>query len=225
MKKEKDLATQTNREGHMQKIAIFGGTFNPPHMGHLRLVKSFEQQNGFDKILIIPTYTPPHKNSDQLASGFDRLQMCLLAFDAPNYEISDIEIKRGGKSYTSDTLKQLKEIYKDTSFHLIIGSDMFLTFHEWKNPQEIFDMCTICASVRDDDKTLEDLQKYAKEYFPNQADKLKIMLCDFEPLEVSSTQLRQMLANGQDVSHLVPKKVVEYINSRGLYNENNGAKY
>ncbi len=209
----------------MQKIAIFGGTFNPPHMGHLRLVKSFEQQKGFDKILIIPTYTPPHKESDQLASCEDRLQMCRLAFQDPIFEISDIEVKRKGKSYTYDTLIQLIEIYKNAHFHLIIGSDMFLTFHEWKRAQDIFELCTVCASVRNDDETLADLQKYAKDYFPKQADRLKIVLSDFEPLEISSTQLRQMLAKGQDVSYLVPKEVVEYINSRGLYNADDGAKF
>lgn len=209
----------------MQKIAIFGGTFNPPHMGHLRLVKSFEQQNDFDKILIIPTFTPPHKESSQLASSFDRLEMCRLAFDDPKFKISDIEINRGGKSYTFDTLVQLKKIYPDAHFYLIIGSDMMLTFHQWKKPQEIFELCTVCASVRDGDNSLDDLQNYVKEYFPNQADKLKIMLSDFKPLEVSSTQLRKMIEKGRDVSHLVPKKVVEYINNRGLYNANNGAEF
>jgi len=209
----------------MQKIAIFGGTFNPPHMGHIRLVNAFEEQRGFDKVLIIPTYIPPHKESKQLASCEDRLQMCHLAFSEPIFEVSDIEIKREGKSYTYDTLIQLAEIYKDAQFYLIIGSDMFLTFHEWKRAEDIFDLCTVCASMREDDETLADLQEYAKKFFPKQADKLKIVLSDFEPLEVSSTQLRQMLADGQDVSNLVPKAVVEYINSRGLYDAEYGRKF
>lgn len=202
----------------MQKIAIFGGTFNPPHMGHIRLVKAFEEQKGFDKVLIIPTYLPPHKQSTQLASCEDRLQMCRLAFSQPVFEISDIEVQRGGKSYTYDTLKQLAKVYKDAQFYLIIGSDMFLTFHEWRMAEEIFDLCTVCAALREDDKSLAELQEYAKKFFPERADKLNIVLSDFKPLEVSSTQLRQKIGEGQDVSNLVPKAVLEYINGRGLYN-------
>ncbi|MEG0978697.1 MAG: nicotinate (nicotinamide) nucleotide adenylyltransferase [Oscillospiraceae bacterium] len=202
----------------MQRIGIFGGTFNPPHSGHLRLVKAFEKQKGFDKILIIPTYIPPHKESPQLASCEDRIEMCHLAFTDPVFEVCDIEINRGGKSFTYDTLVQLKDIYKGAEFSLIIGSDMFQTFHEWHRAKDIFEMCTVCASVREDDEKLSDLHEYAQKYFPKQASKLKMVLIDFDPLDVSSTQLRQMLEKGQDISHLVPQAVLEYIKIRGLYN-------
>ncbi len=202
----------------MQKIGIFGGTFNPPHSGHLRLAEAFAKEMDFDKILVIPTFVPPHKKSSQLASCEDRLNMCRLAFTNPIFEINDIEINRGGKSYTYDTLLQLKEQYKDAEFSLIIGSDMFLSFHEWHRAEDIFKMCNICATVREDSEKLSDLHKYAKSHFPKQAEKLKLVLIDFDPIEVSSTQLRQMLNDGLDISELVPKEVVKYIEDRGLYN-------
>ena len=201
----------------MQRIGIFGGTFNPVHSGHLRIVNGFQNALGFDKILVIPTYIPPHKTSSDLASSEDRLEMCRLAFTDPVFEVCDIEINRGGKSFTYDTLLQLKEIYKDAEFSLIIGSDMFLSFHEWHRAEDILEMCSVCATVREDNENISDLEEYAKKYFPKQAERLRMVLIDFDPLEVSSTQLRQMLSKGQDVSHLVPKAVLEYIKQRGLY--------
>lgn len=204
----------------MSNVAILGGTYNPPHFGHKRLIEAFTKKYNFDKILIIPTYTPPHKSSKDLVSSEDRLNMCKLAFKEPIFEVSDIEIKRKGKSYTYLTLKELKEKYKDANFYLIIGSDMLLSFHTWKNTSEIFDMCTVCAASREDEIGMDRLNVYTKSYFPDR----EIELIEFKPLEISSTELRKMFRENRDTSKYVDKSVLDYIKCRGLYNAGNGGK-
>lgn len=206
----------------MPNVAIFGGTFNPPHLGHKRLIEAFTKQHDFDKILIIPTFIPPHKTSPDLASCEDRLNMCKLAFKEPKFEVSDMEMKRGGKSYTYLTLTELKKRYINANLYLVVGSDMFLSFHEWKNPENIFEMCTVCAATRKDEIGLSDLYSYAKEKFPSQKDNMKIELIDFKPLEISSTKLRQMIGRDASVTSFVDESVLDYIYSRGLYNAGDG---
>ena len=97
------------------KIGLFGGTFNPVHSGHVNLVKNFKEKLNLDKVLVIPTATPPHKEAKELASSEDRIEMCKLAF-GDLAEVSDVEIRRGGKSYTVETLEELKKIYKNDDF-------------------------------------------------------------------------------------------------------------
>lgn len=202
----------------MPNIAIFGGTFNPPHLGHKRLIKAFTKKHEFDKILIVPTFIPPHKTSKDLASCEDRLNMCKLAFKEPEFEISDIEIKRRGKSYTYLTLKELQRKYLNTKMYLVVGSDMFLSFHQWKNSEKIFDMCTVCAATRKGTIGIEELYSYANQNFPAQRHNMQIELIDFKPLEISSTKLREMIEQDMSISHFVDESVLKYIYSRGLYN-------
>lgn len=201
----------------MEKVGIFGGTYNPPHVGHLNIVKIFAKKYELDKMLIIPTYIPPHKDPSVLASCEDRLEMCRLTFKGEPFETSSIEIDRKGRSYTDDTLKMLKGMYKKAQFFLLVGDDMLTTLHEWKRPDDILDMCTIVASVRSDKMNVSQLEEYSKAYFPNEYREGKIQFLDITPLELSSTEIRNRIKCNESIDGLVTKETYEYIFSRGLY--------
>ena len=144
------------------KIAMFGGSFNPIHNGHIMLANAFQKELSLDKVLIIPTYIPPHKQRDYSVSPQQKLEMCRLAVkDMPFAEVSDIEIKRQGASYTYMTLQELRKIYPHDELYLITGADMFMTIHQWKNPEIIFALATICGVPRNDDD-ISDLEKQAE---------------------------------------------------------------
>ncbi len=190
------------------KIGLFGGTFNPVHKGHVNLVKNFKDKLSLDKVLVIPTAVPPHKQAESLVSSEDRLSMCRLAFGTLA-EVSDVEIARGGRSYTVETLEELKKIYKDDDLYFLVGSDMLLSFKRWYRWEDILTMCTLCATDRDNEETCRDADE---EFFS------KIIFCDFPKTVVSSSEVREKLAFREDVSDLVPEEVEKYIREKGLYN-------
>ena len=190
------------------KIGLFGGTFNPVHNGHINLVKNFKDELSLDKVLVIPTAVPPHKQAESLVSSEDRLNMCRLAFGSLA-EVSDVEIERGGRSYTVETLEELKKIYKDDDLYFLVGSDMLLSFKRWYRWEDILTMCTLCATDRDNEETCRDADE---DFFS------KIIFCDFPKTVVSSSEVREKLSEDKDVSDLVPEEVVKYIREKGLYN-------
>ena len=134
------------------KIAMFGGSFDPIHNGHVSLAHAFVDTLCLEKVLIIPTHYPPHKQKKTTVTPQQRLDMCRLAFEGEElFEVSDIEIKREGKSYTYMTLEELSIIYPDDELYLITGADMFMTIDQWKEPEIIFRHAVICGVPRDDD--------------------------------------------------------------------------
>lgn len=201
----------------MQKIGIFGGTYNPPHVGHLNIVNEFIRKYELSKVLIVPTYTPPHKESAYLASAEDRVEMCKRTFSDKVFEISDIEIARKGKSYTYDTLCELTSHYKDAKFYFLVGDDMLLTFHEWKNPKGILDLCTVVAAVRSNSLTEKALLDYIVGRYPEEYERGSFELLHMEPLPLSSTTVREKLAHGESIDGLVTPMAQEYIENRGIY--------
>ena len=191
------------------KIGILGGTFNPPHLGHRMLCENFQKLLNFDKLLIIPTYIPPHKQANDLTSFENRLEMCRLAFgDIKTVEFCTIEYERKGKSYTYDTLKTLKEKYVDSEFFFLMGSDMFKTFKEWYRWKDILSLCKICTCERFKDEKNEKL-------YPDFSD--KIIYSDFPAFEVSSSQIRQKIKNNENVSSIICKNVYDFILKEGFY--------
>lgn len=198
------------------KIGVFGGTFNPPHLAHLNIAEDFSRRLNFDKLIIIPTYQPPHKQAQSLADGEDRLEMCRLLFDAENTEISDMEIRRQGKSYTYDTLCQLEEKYPEAELYLIIGSDMLLSFHKWYRYEDILRKCTLCVLTRENDIDNAHMKAYAIETLG--LGEGNIVFSSLEPTVLSSTRIREMVARGEDVSTLTGEKVWAYIKEKRLYN-------
>jgi len=131
------------------KIGLMGGTFNPIHIGHLVMAEEIRKGFGLDKVLFIPTGNPPHKLIEGQVSSKDRYIMTLLATASNEYfEVSDIETKRIGTSYTVDTIKELKEIYQMAEFYFITGADAILEIETWKNTKELLDSCKFIAATR-----------------------------------------------------------------------------
>lgn len=191
----------------MRTIGVFGGAFNPPHKGHVRLARDFAGRLSLDKVLVIPSFIPPHKSDSLLATAEDRLAMCRLAFAGDDrFEISAMEIERGGKSYTYDTLRALREEYPEAALYLIVGSDMLASFETWHRWRDILSLCTLCAARR---KESDNLCK----------DKVDCLVSDLPAFEVSSTEIRDRLARGEDIVPLVGPEVAEYIRGRGLYGD------
>lgn len=195
------------------KLGIIGGTFNPVHCGHVMLAEHFAEQIGFDKVLVIPSGTPPHKEYSALVSDSQRIEMCGLAFNNEIFTVSDMEIKREGKSYTIDTLRQLKEEYSDAELYLMMGADMLMIFEKWKDYKEILKFAKLCMAFRNVCGR-EEIFEHSKMLEKDGAEIIfdKKLICD-----VSSTQIREMLGNEENVSGLVPEPVLDYINKNSLY--------
>ena len=197
------------------KLGIYGGTFSPPHLGHVSAAKSFLDGVGLDRLLIMPNFLPPHKLEDSFASVEDRLAMCRLAFgDLPNTEISDFEILNGGTSYTYLTLEAFSS--DDNDLYFLCGTDMFLTLSSWKNPEVIFKLATICYVRRENDiKNDAMFEKKTEEYRKNYS--ARIIPLSHDTVEISSTELREDIKNEDLLRHSLSDKVSKYIRERGLY--------
>lgn len=192
------------------KIGVFGGTFNPPHNGHIRLAKAAADELKLDKLLVIPSCIPPHKIAAKLADGQERLEMCRLAFGCdPRFEVSPMELERGSRSYTVETLRELKALYPDSELYFIVGSDMLESFDKWYLWQEILSLSVLCAAAREEGYS-PDLSRFGK-----LAERIKIITLD--PLEVSSTQIRN--SAGEVSPELLDPKVAAYIREHGLYDD------
>lgn len=199
----------------MQKLVIFGGTFNPIHYGHLHLVRQFAKIIETNQVLLIPTAKPPHKIVRDLASARDRLEMCRLAVKRDGFQISDMEIRRGGLSYTSDTLLQIKKSNPDCELYFVTGEDMFLTLPKWHEAKAIYSLATICAAPRTK-QGCRTLNEFAKKIAGMGA---KTMICDIGILPMSSTMIRNAVKKGKDISDYVPATVADYIHQHHLYLE------
>ncbi len=198
-----------------EKIAIYGGTFNPPHIAHIRACKAFYEKIKPDKLLVIPDFLPPHKDVSDGVTSEDRLEMTRLAFeDMPNAEVSDMEIKRGGRSYTAITLSELKT--DENKLYFLCGTDMFLSLESWYRPDMIFSLATICYVRREseieNDKRLADAERLYREKY--NADIIPIVI---EALELSSSEIREKIKQKSDVLDFIPKNVNNYIQNRGIY--------
>ena len=185
------------------KIGIFGGTFNPPHLGHLRLVRAFADRYALDRVLIIPTFLPPHKSADSLTDGQTRMEMCRILFDDPRFSVSDIELRRGGKSYTVETLRAMHMQFPQDRLYFLVGSDMLRSFDTWYLPDEIRSLCTLCAAVRHAGETLPKTQAEVLEHF--------------DPVDVSSTEVRRLVRTGDRAEEFLGKALADYIAENDLY--------
>lgn len=197
-----------------ERIGIYGGSFSPPHRGHISAVKGFSEAIKPDKLLIIPTYEPPHKVLADGVSALDRLAMCRLAFsDIPRVEVSDMEILREGKSYTSDTLRALAAPNRELAF--LIGTDMMLTLDAWHEPEVIFSLADLYCVRRESDADMT-LAIARKNAIYNEKFGKTVRILDTPIQEVSSTEIRESLSRGETPEYLTPS-VLTYIRERGLY--------
>ena len=207
------MQNMTDRGANNMKIGIFGGAFNPVHNGHIQIMKSYLDYLELDKLILIPTADPPHKTGAFLVSEKDRLNMLMFLAEEDNrIEVSDMEFRREGKSYTYLTLLDLKKLYPDSKLYLIIGSDQYLAFNTWYKPDEILELATVCTMAREK-SDLERLYKYREE---NENMKSSV-IAEFEIFEASSTDIRNRLKEGKSIKGLVPEAVENYIREHGLY--------
>lgn len=198
------------------KTGIFGGAFNPPHNGHINLAREAIEQLNLRRLLIIPTFESPHKQT-KLAPFEQREELCRRAFlplDGSGncdcrVEISDIEREMGGVSYTINTIRELSKRFPDERFYLLIGGDMLFSFKEWYKYESVLKESTVCAIAREED-CFTDMVEFA-----NQIGRVKVIATSV--VDVSSTQIREAIAGGGDISGLVPDTVAEYITENKLY--------
>ena len=200
----------------MSKIGIFGGTFNPIHLGHIRLGQLVLDEIKLDKILFIPDNTPPHKSNKELASGTDRLEMINISLkDHKNMESSDIELKREGKSYTYETLLELKKQNPNDELFLLTGADMFLTLDKWREPETIFKSANIIGVPRVN-SDFEKMEEYAENVIKPMGAKV-FMLSQTVFDTASSTYVRENIEDYQKIKDMITPEVYRYIKEKGLY--------
>lgn len=193
------------------KICLFGGTFDPPHIGHLLIAQTICEVENFDKILFIPAYQPPHKM--YISSITHRLNMLKIAIaNNPNFELCDIEIKRGGISYSIDTIHHIKDQYKlqKPDLYYLMGSDSLGDFHTWKQAKEILETCQVIVAVRPRFKP-SDIQPWVLK---------KIQFANIPRFEISSTTIRDRWIDEKTIRYMVPLDVWEYIHEHKLFQNN-----
>jgi nicotinate-nucleotide adenylyltransferase len=195
-------------EGGPVTIAVYGGTFNPPHCGHLIVAEAVRETVRLDRILFIPTSIPPHKGSLALAPAADRLAMTLLAVEGNGaFEASGIEVARGGLSYTVDTLRAVAALHPGSRLKLLIGADNVFDFEGWKSPAGILDIADLVVMTRPG----YDLPPSRPGFLARAA------VVTVPPIGISGTDVRRRVKFGQSIRYLVPPAVEEYIRRHGLY--------
>ena len=222
------------------QVGLFGGTFNPIHNGHLKVIKEVQKRFLLDKTYIIPSALPPHKTQKNLAKAKDRMEMIRLALaTCPDLMestiISDAELKRSGTSYTIDTLNYFKSILPENSqLYLILGLDAFLEIDTWKTYKDLFMLTSFIVITRFGTETaekagvLKTIEKYLRKISLNYKclfeqsccvhnEKQPVFLLDITPVNISSTTIRKLINQGISVRAQVPETVAKFIKIKGLY--------
>ncbi len=192
------------------RIGIFGGSFDPPHVGHLIIAEEARERLNLQKVFFVPAFIPPHKPNAARSNPEHRLQMTKLAIAGNDaLEVSDIELRRKGISYTVDTLREFKQRFSKAELFLIVGADNLLDLDSWKSPDEIRELASLAVYRRrgfDDSQKLKAMEK-------------DIYFLQGTPLDFSSSEIRRRVANGKSLRYLVPEKVEQYILTHGLYRQ------
>ncbi|MCH5268729.1 MAG: nicotinate-nucleotide adenylyltransferase [Lachnospiraceae bacterium] len=199
----------------MERIGIMGGTFDPIHSGHLAMAEAALEQVELDKVLFMPSKTPPHKRHSDVTGERERAEMvqCAISYN-PRFEFSDFELKRYGLTYTADTLALLQQQKPDCVWYFIMGGDSFFHVEKWYHPEEILRLSTILAVSRDG-LSQEEMER--QKAFLEEKYQAKIQLLSMPQMDISSTEIRSKIALGDEVCDMVPESVMTYIDEHGLY--------
>ncbi len=192
------------------KTCIFGGTFDPPHIGHLLIAQTVFESENFERLIFVPANISPAKKNGDSSSPNERSKMLEIALiNNPNFEISDLEIKREGISYTIDTIREFVDDLKldKEDLFFLMGSDTLKSFHTWKDPEEILNLCNIIVAIRPG-FTPSDIPQWVLD---------NVRFANIPRFEVSSTNIRRRWREGKTIRYMVPKEVWEYINENELY--------
>ena len=199
----------------MAELGILGGTFNPPHIGHLVMVQEALDQLALDRVVLMPVAHPPHKEAPEDPGAAVRLDLCRLAVAAAErVEVSDLEIERGGASYTVDTLRALHERVPEHALTFIVGGDMAHSLPSWREPEAVLDLARLAVAERDGlrrDDIAERLEPL------HSGDRLAFF--DMPRIDLSSSAIRARVAAGRPIRYLVPDPVIAAIRSRRLYRQ------
>lgn len=198
----------------MKKIGILGGTLDPIHNGHLMIAECARDQLNLDEVWFMPTGNPPHKSNQNISPNEVRKEMIELAIeDNNNFKFSDFEYKRDGIIYTSDTMKLLKNAYKDTDFYFIMGADSLMYFKDWHKPEEIVLYCNLVVAGRDNDDSelLREVAILEDKY------NINIHVLKSPKICISSSDIRDYINNKFSIKYMVPDSVERYIKNKNLY--------
>ncbi|HMJ32485.1 MAG TPA: nicotinate-nucleotide adenylyltransferase [Baekduia sp.] len=201
-------------------MGVLGGTFNPPHVAHLLSAQEAYDQLGLDRVLIIPVALPPHKDAEGDPGAHVRLELCRLAASHDDrFEVSDLEVRRGGASYTVDTLRALHATFPGDELSFIVGGDMAFSLPTWREPAEVVGLARLAVAEREGARQADILERLAT--IPSAADRVDFF--DLPRMDVSSSLVRRRVATGRPIRYLVPDPVAEYIAQHGLYRSPVGA--
>jgi nicotinate-nucleotide adenylyltransferase len=189
----------------LMKLGIYGGSFDPPHNGHLIVAEYVRKELGLDTVLLVPSFVPPHKQERELSSATHRLVMTRLALrGCAGLDVSDIELVRKGVSYTVDTLKELKYRFPGSELNLLLGTDNYIEFNQWKETGMIRELARLIVMSRPGSEASVGQEEGT-------------IFCQVPAIEISSTQIRERVRRGESVRYLVPDAVRRYIEKNELY--------
>lgn len=202
--------------GKCRRVAIMGGAFDPLHYGHLVTAQTVYDSFDVDKVVIMPLGEAPHKNMSS-ATAEERYEMIKAAVaDNPAFAVSSMEIERKGKTYTVDTLSEIKKNNPNTEIYFVMGADEITSVERWKQPEKLLKMCDFIAVTRpgfDNEKVKNKIDSIRKKYGCN------IFFLEVPSLDISSTELREKIRSGKNVKYLIPKETEKYIADHDLYKE------
>ena len=209
------------KDMNKKKIGILGGTFDPIHLGHLIIAEQARDQYGLDEILLIPSSHSYFKDNraQKVLPALTRLEMTRKAVsDYPPFEVSDIEVRRSGNTYTYETLEELADLHPEAELYFIVGADTVCSMSTWREPARIFAACTVLAAMREDQVDPESFEQGIKDL--ENRFHARIRTISIPNIGISSTQIRERAGNGKSIHYLVPNALESYIIENGIYKKN-----
>lgn len=200
-----------------RRIGIMGGSFDPVHIGHLVIAQDAAEKLELDEVVFVPAAIPPHKRHLNQADANHRMEMLRLAVESDvRFSVSDVEIQRGGVSYTIDTVRELVEARPGTDWVLVVGSDTLVDLHNWYKVDELLDLCEVATFLRPGESDLAAIASKV-ELAGRHREMLMENVVEAHLVGISSTEIRMRVAEGLGIRYLVPPEVEMYIFEHGLY--------